>query len=124
MSNTQPKQQPKPKSAQGSRFGDRLLTLRSLLDDLQVDGLLNPGDVLRLTGQSRSKAETEQHPLGYIASQQLANQRSSGQKLTMPDLLQWLGEKSQQPVAHIDPMKIEVRSVTAVMSFALSLIHI
>lgn len=104
-------------------FSDRTLTLRSLLDDLQADGLLSQEDVLRLTGQSRSRAEAEQHPLSYIADQQLSSHSHPDQRLTMPVLLQWLGEKSGQPVAHIDPMKIEVRVVTSMMSFAFARRH-
>lgn len=104
-------------------FSDRTLTLRSLLDDLQADGLLGQEDVLRLTGQSRSRAEAEQHPLSYIADQQLSSHAHPDQRLTMPVLLKWLGEKSGQPVAHIDPMKIEVRVVTSMMSFAFARRH-
>lgn len=127
----QPSAQSTKKSAQQagsdslavSKFAERMLTLRGLLDDLQADGLLSQDDVLRLAGQSRSKAESELHPLSYIADQQLNNQLQPDQKLTMLVLLQWLGEKASQPVAHIDPMKIEVRSVTSVMSFAFAKRH-
>ena len=53
--------------------GDRQLTLRSLLDQLHTDGLISANDVQRLTSQSRSKQEAEQHPVNYIAEQQLEN---------------------------------------------------
>ncbi|MBT8150883.1 MAG: Flp pilus assembly complex ATPase component TadA, partial [Gammaproteobacteria bacterium] len=77
----------------------------------------------RLTAQRRSKAESEQHPLNYIAAQQLDNASQAGHKLGMPKLLQWLSDSAGQPVMHIDPMKVDVRAVTAVMSFAFAKRH-
>ncbi|MGB5324865.1 MAG: GspE/PulE family protein [Pseudomonadales bacterium] len=100
-----------------------MLTLRTLLDDLVQAGLLAQDEMLRLTSLRRSKAESEQHPLNYIAAQQCENLQSPGHKLAMAALLQWLGANAGQPVMHIDPMKIDVRAVTAVMSFAFARRH-
>lgn len=102
---------------------DRLLTLRSLLDDLHAAGLMSAEDILRLTSQSRSKHEAEQHPINYIADQQLENQRHPGHKLSINVLLTWLAATTSQDVVHIDPMKIDTRAVTAVMSFAFAKRH-
>lgn len=102
---------------------DRLLTLRSLLDDLHAAGLMSADDILRLTSQSRSKHEAEQHPINYIADQQLENQRHPGHKLSINVLLTWLAATTSQDVVHIDPMKIDTRAVTAVMSFAFAKRH-
>ncbi len=103
--------------------GDRTVTLRSLLDDLVVDGLVSVDDMQRLTSQSRIKAEAAQHPLNYIADQQLENQKQKGSKLSSQVLLAWMAASSGQDFAHIDPMEIDVRSVTAVMSFAFAKRH-
>ena len=102
---------------------ERVVTLRSLLDDLRADSLITADDMHRLTSQLRSKAETEQHPLNYIADQQLDNAKHPGHKLTLSVLLTWLGASADQQVFHIDPMKIDVRSITAVMSFAFAKRH-
>lgn len=106
-----------------NKMSDRLLTLRAVLDDLAEDGLISQDDILRLTAQRRSKVESEQHPLNYIADQQLDDKKRSGHKLKILTLLKWLSVKAGQDVWHIDPMKIDVRSVTAVMSFAFAKRH-
>ncbi len=110
-------------SSAGGGAPERVLTLRALLDELVAEGLVADADMLRLTATSRSKAEAELHPLNYIAEQQLDNQRAPGQKLTINALLSWLGEAAGQSVMHIDPMKIDTRAVTGVMSFAFAKRH-
>jgi general secretion pathway protein E len=105
------------------RPGDRQLTLRSLLDQLHTDGLISANDVQRITSQSRSKQEAEQHPVNYIADQQLENQRHPGHKLSIKILLTWLAASANQQLVHIDPIKIDARTVTAVMSFAFAKRH-
>ncbi len=102
---------------------ERLLTLRTILDDLLRAELLSEADVLKVTGQTRSKHEAEQHPLNYIADQHLENAKSPGQKLTLPVLLSWLSTVSDQPVKIIDPMKVDVQAVTSTMSFAFAKRH-
>ena len=104
-------------------MSDRHLTLRALLDDLQASGLMTMDDVHRLAGQSRSKAETELHPLNYVAGQQVSDARDSARTLSLPDLLQWIADEAGQPVHHIDPMKIDTGAVTEVMSFAFAKRH-
>jgi general secretion pathway protein E len=102
---------------------DRLLTLRSLLDDLAEQGLVSSDDVNRLTSQQRGKADAELHPLNYIANQQLDNKKLAGQKLNISQLVDWLSEQAAQATYHIDPIKIDVRTVTQVMSFAFAKRH-
>ena len=104
-------------------MSEHLLTLRMLLDDLVAAGMLANTDMQRLTSQRRDKIETEQHPLSYIADQQFENRQRTGHKLSMAALLSWLAECAAQPVRHIDPMKVDVRAVTAVMSFAFAKRH-
>jgi general secretion pathway protein E len=104
-------------------LSEHLLTLRMLLDDLVAAGMLASTDMQRLTSQRRNKIETEQHPLNYIAEQQFENRQRAGHKLSIAALLSWLAECAAQPVRHIDPMKVDVREVTAVMSFAFAKRH-
>ena len=104
-------------------MSEHLLTLRMLLDDLVAAGMLASTDMQRLTSQRRNKIEAEQHPLNYIAEQQFENRQRTGHKLSMAALLSWLAECAAQPVRHIDPMKVDVRAVTAVMSFAFAKRH-
>ena len=104
-------------------MSEHLLTLRMLLDDLVAAGMLASTDMQRLTSQRRNMIETEQHPLNYIAEQQFENRQRAGHKLSIAALLSWLAECAAQPVRHIDPMKVDVREVTAVMSFAFAKRH-
>ena len=106
-----------------ARAADRLLTLRSVLDQLQADGWVAEADVQRITAQSRTRTEAEQHPINYIADQQLENLRQPGHKLTLNILLTWLAASADQQVVQLDPMKIDTRAVTAVMSFAFAKRH-
>ncbi|MGI9293683.1 MAG: GspE/PulE family protein [Pseudomonadales bacterium] len=102
---------------------DMPVDLRRLLVDLQADGRLDKADVERLVSISRSREEAAQHPLNYIAEQQLVDQTAEGQYLTAEALVAWLAERAQQAVAHIDPLKIDVASVTQVMSYAFAQRH-
>ena len=102
---------------------DRIVTLRTLLDNLLADKLLSREDVQRISSQNRTKAEAEQHPLNYIAEQQLENRRHAGHKLSLSVLLAWFAATADQTVAHLDPMKIDTRAVTEVMSFAFAKRH-
>jgi general secretion pathway protein E len=102
---------------EGDRTGrteraERIVTLRALLDSLLADDLLSREDVQRISSQSRSKLEAEQHPLNYIADQQLENRRHAGHKLSLSVLLTWFAATADQAVAHLDPMKIDTRAVT------------
>ena len=109
-------------SFQTMPLAGRFLDLRTVLDELHRDGLLAQEELLRLGGQRRSKAETEQHPLNYIADQQL-HIGNSAKRMDMKFLLEWLSGHSGQPVEFIDPMKVDVRSVVEVMSFAFAKRH-
>ena len=102
---------------------DRMVTLRALLDNLLADNLLSREDVQRISSQNRTKAEAEQHPINYIADQQLENHRHAGHKLSLSVLLTWFAATADQAVAHLDPMKIDTRAVTDVMSFAFAKRH-
>ena len=95
----------------------RSLDLGSTLKHLVSDGLLMRADANDLAANRRNRQEALLHPLQYIASKQYShagNQRS----LSIDVLTQWLATKSKLALVHIDPLKINVPAVTAVMSFA------
>ena len=95
----------------------RSLDLGSTLKHLVSDGLLMRADANDLAANRRNRQEALLHPLQYIASKQhshAGNQRS----LSIDVLTQWLATKSKLALVHIDPLKINVPAVTAVMSFA------
>ncbi|GAA6150998.1 GspE/PulE family protein [Pseudoteredinibacter isoporae] len=102
---------------------DRLLSLRSVLDDLRSDGRLSLADANVLIGSSRSKEEAAMHPLTYIANQRLDDQSQEGTILNAEVLSRWLAEKSGLPFYHLDSLKLRAAEVTKVMSFAFAKRH-
>ncbi|MEX1033857.1 MAG: GspE/PulE family protein [Cellvibrionaceae bacterium] len=102
---------------------DRVLDLRSLLNDLVADGLLDQEDANGIAGAVRTREQTAMHPLAYIASQQLPNVSRPGKSLDLETLTHWLAEKADLPVFNIDPLKIKVAAVTEVMSYAFAKRH-
>lgn len=98
---------------------DTAVLLRQLVDD----GLLEPSSAKRAGVNPPRKGERLQHPLNYLASQQLADARRSGATLSIDTLLQWLSDRCGLGFQRIDPLKIDVPSVTEVMSFAFAQRH-
>ena len=102
---------------------DRRLDLASVLADLTADGFLDRGTANQILGQNRSREQSAMHPLVYIAGQQLENRLQPGRKLDAETLTRWLAEKSGLPVWHIDPLRVNVPAVTAVMSYEFARRH-
>lgn len=94
----------------------RSLDLGSTLKYLVSDGLLMQEDANRLAAERRNRQDALSHPLQYIASKQCSH-AGNQDSLNIDVLTQWLATKSKLALAHIDPLKINVPAVTAVMSF-------
>lgn len=102
---------------------DRLLELPAVLNQLVTDGLLTRGSANEIVGKARTRDEVLQHPLVYIAGQQADNARNPGKILDLDTMSEWLADWAGMPLAHIDPLKINVPSVTGVMSFEFAKRH-
>lgn len=102
---------------------DRILDLRSLLNDLVADGLINQEDANGIAGAGRTREQSAMHPLAYIASQQLVDRSRPGKSLGPDTLTDWLAARAGLPLFHIDPLKINVPKVTEVMSYAFAKRH-
>jgi general secretion pathway protein E len=102
---------------------DRLLDIRNVLDDLVHDQRLPTTEANHVAGTTRSREQATLHPLNYIASLGLDDLAKPGRKLTEDVLCQWMAEKCQLPLYHIDPLKVRVNEVTEVMSFAFAKRH-
>jgi len=92
--------------------------VRWCLEELLKDGRLIQRDVNLVSTTARRKDQLQWHPLQIIAEFGLMDQLNPAQKLTLPALTTWLAEKAELPVYRIDPLKINVPAITAVMSFA------
>ena len=76
------------------------------------------------TGQGRKVALAPGiYPLRAIANAKLESQLNPGTRLNQAWLQQWLATEAGQQSYHIDPLKIDVASVTGVMSFAFAQRH-
>lgn len=89
---------------------------------LVEDGLLAPEVAKRVGVRPPLVGDRVQHPLNYLAAQQLPD-ATGGRPLTLDRLLAWLAQRSGLDTYHIDPLKIDVTAVTDVMSFAFAQRH-
>lgn len=102
---------------------ERVLELRSVLDELLADGIISKKDVERIIVTPRSREDVSLHPITFVAEQQLEDLSKPGTILSEDRLVAWLSEKSGQPQYHIDPLKIDVGAVTELMSYAFAQRH-
>ena len=100
-----------------SKSQGRWLDLNGALKDLVNDGLLLQADASSLAVEHKTREEALLHPLQYIASKG-HSQPIDKNPLNIRVLSQWLATKSHLEFVHIDPLKIDVAAVTAVMPLA------
>ncbi len=110
-------------SAFASSSTDRLLDLNDLLRDLVAQGRLSQDVAEQCMTLRRSTAANQQHPLEFLAAQQLEDQKRPGKKLDLETLTLWLAEQAGQPYLRIDPLKINVAAITPLMSYAFAQRH-
>jgi len=100
------------------------LELDELLATLVVDGYLLADDAKQVRmGVRAGRSTVELHPLVLIANAKLANQHEKGRPLSLEALTEWLAGHAGLPYLKIDPMKINVASVTQVVSHAYAKRH-
>jgi general secretion pathway protein E len=109
--------------AHASSAPDRLLDLNDLLRELVSQGYLTQATAEQCLTIRRSAVNNQQHPLEFIASQQLDDLRHPGKKLELESLTVWLAALANQPYLRIDPLKIDVAAVTPLMSYAFAQRH-
>jgi len=102
---------------------DRLLDLNDLLRDLVAQGRLQQETAEQCMTLRRSTAASQQHPLEFLAAQQLDDLTRPGKKLDLETLTLWLAEQARQPYLRIDPLKINVAAITPLMSYAFAQRH-
>ena len=110
-------------SANTSHAPDRLLDLNELLRDLVTQGHLTQETAEQCLSIRRSAVNNQQHPLEFIASQQIDDLLRPGKQLDLESLMIWLSKSSGQPYLRIDPLKIDVAAVTPLMSYAFAQRH-
>ncbi len=110
-------------SAFVSSVHDRQLELADLLRELVAQGRTNQDNAEQCLAIRRSAVNNQQHPLEFLAAQQLDDLKRPGKKLELEDLTAWLAEQCGQPFLRIDPLKVNVAAITPLMSYAFAQRH-
>ena len=110
-------------SAFAPSVADRFLDLNDLMRDLVAQGRLGQETAEQCLTLRRSTAANQQHPLEFLAAQQLDDLTRPGKKLDLETLTVWLAEQAGQPYLRIDPLKINVAAITPLMSYAFAQRH-
>jgi general secretion pathway protein E len=110
-------------SAFVSSTHDRQLELADLLRELVAQGRTNQDNAEQCLAIRRSAVNNQQHPLEFLAAQQLDDLKNPGKKLELEDLTAWLAEQCGQPFLRIDPLKVNVAAITPLMSYAFAQRH-
>ena len=97
--------------------------LRSVLDRLSVEGIINKQDQNFVLGANRTREQATMHPFSYIATQNLHNRSGNDEPIDEAFLTHWFAIKAGLEVFHIDPMKVPVSKVSGVMSYAFAKRH-
>lgn len=96
---------------------DQRLSIQDLVEYLVEDKRLDKTIASDFLIPARG-AGLEIHPLVIISQQDWPDLQNPKKKLNLESLTQWLAERSGLPYERIDPLKVDVTSVTAVMSSA------
>ena len=100
------------------------LRLDETLAALVVDGLLTGEDARRVRLGATGREGRALHPLVVIGKARIDNRRdTAGRPLSIEVLTTWLARQAGLPYLKIDPMKIDVAAVTAVVGRAYAQNH-
>lgn len=102
----------------GKNHNPHRLELGEVIDQLVADGVLAKADAARIPRLPPAKDKPEIHPLKVIADRRLNHAAPPHTPLTIEVLTAWLAKSADLPYQRIDPLKIDVQSVTGVMSYA------
>ncbi|MES2869293.1 MAG: GspE/PulE family protein [Pseudomonadota bacterium] len=102
---------------------DQWLDLEQLLPVLLTQGRIQQGCAEHALIAGREAPNSLLHPLVFLAEQHLKDLSRPGKTLDLETLTAWLAEQYEQPYLRLDPLKIEVTTVTALMSFAFAQRH-
>ncbi len=95
---------------------DRKLSLKEIIEDLLLDGLIDKQQAEQFLIPARGSS-LEIHPLVILAQQEWQDKKTA-RLLNLEALSQWLANKVNLPYLRIDPLKVDVTAVTTVMSSA------
>src|SRR5574337_164983 len=95
---------------------DRKLVLLEVLGWIEAEGMLAADHVSLLRGLAERGVYDGQHPLSVIGRRSWPDARDPGKALNVETLTQWLAARVKLPYFRIDPLKLDVRRITGVIS--------
>jgi general secretion pathway protein E len=98
-----------------AKTGERKLGLKEVLDWMTEDGHLDAAAAAKAFTDIRTKSGPARHPIQSISELRLRSAKANS-ALTAPYITEWLAGRVKMPFYNIDPLKIDMKSVTAVMS--------
>jgi general secretion pathway protein E len=106
------------KAKQSARVFNEL-SLENMLRNLVLDGVLTQKEekILRDRPRPKETALTE-HPLAVIAEARLSRATPPHEPVTIEFLVAWLARKSGLHYLRIDPLKVDVKAVTSLVTYA------
>ena len=105
------------------RAPEKLIELRSVLDDLVREVRIGQRDAEDILIAPRTQKQLQMHPLEVIADRELDDHAVDGGAVDLEMLTQWLCDACGQPGVRIDPLKVNVNKSTEVMSYAFAQRH-
>ena len=97
---------------------EKELDILEVLNWLEEDSMVTAENAKMLRTLAVSPEYTEKNALIVIAERQWIDQRDEHKLLDLESLTVWLSERVNLPYYRIDPLKIDVPTVTSVMSYA------
>ncbi|MGQ0657664.1 MAG: GspE/PulE family protein [Chromatiales bacterium] len=94
------------------------LTLETVTGLLHADRLISRQHIEQLHAGAPSRHKDARHPFFRLAEQGWQSATQPSYPLTLERLSRWLAEKAGLPFVRIDPLKIDVRAVTRLVSQA------
>jgi general secretion pathway protein E len=99
----------------------RILTLTDVVTRLIQDNIISQQEADKIFNRPKSGQHVSRHPIEVIADSEVRNLEQL--PLTLDWLTDWLAKWAGQPIYHIDPLKIDAKRISEVMSFAFAQRH-
>ncbi len=97
---------------------DGKLDLYKVLDQLVVDGIVSKENAQVLRALDKNNQYQTQHPFLVITERGWKNCQHPERLITLDELTQWLSDLTAIKTMRIDPLTVDVHSVTSLMSFS------
>src|SRR5688572_8508936 len=95
---------------------DHKLQLKEFLDWLVEDGVLDAETATKVQNDARLARGSQRHPIVVVGESRLRSKKPPSPFITPETLTEWLAARLKIPAYRIDPLKIDLKAVTQVMS--------